>query len=136
MPDSVCSRERLSLMQRIRIQITGPGAGPGRVGRPGILARILVTIVAVCALVVAAFLGAFFFLAALGLFFIASVVMAIRIWWARRRLQGAPGGEPSSQSGGRGGRRRGPAGAIEGEYRVLDEGGDRRESERGGGGEH
>lgn len=123
-------------MQRIRIQITGPGAAPGGGGRPGILARILLTILAVCALVVAAFLGAFFFLAALGLVFIASVVMAIRIWWARRRLQGAPGGNPSSQPGGRGGRRRGPTDAIEGEYRVIGDGKDRSESERGGGGDH
>lgn len=123
-------------MQRIRIQITGPGADPGGGGRPGIFARILVTILAVCALVVAAFLGAFFFLAALGLVFIASVVMAIRIWWAKRRLQGAPGSDPPRHAGGRGDRRRGPADAIEGEYRVLGESKDRSESERRGGGDH
>lgn len=123
-------------MQRIRIQIAGPGAGPGGGGRPGILARILLTVLAVCALVVAAFLGAFFFLAALGLFFVASVVMAIRIWWARRRLQGASGDSASSRPGGRDGRRRGPADAIEGEYQVLGEGEGRRQSERGDGGDH
>lgn len=124
-------------MQQIRIQITGPRRGPGGGGPPGILARILLGVLAVCALVVAAFLGAFFFLAALGLFFVASIVMAIRIWWAKRQLQGATRSETSREPGGRGdGRRKGnPADVIEGEYRVLGEGRDRRESERDGEGD-
>jgi membrane protein implicated in regulation of membrane protease activity len=102
-------------MQQIRIQITGPGRGPGR--PPGLLARILLSIVAIAALVVAAFLGAFFFLAALGLFFVAMVVLSIRVWWARRQFEWRvrEGRRPGRDSFGRD---RGPA-EIEGEYRVL-----------------
>lgn len=125
-------------MQRIRIQITGPGQGPGR--PPGLLARILLSIVAVAALVVAAFLGAFFFLAALGFFLVASVVLAVRIWWARRQMEKAmrdgrvPGGGAQGP-GHDGGRDR--SDVIEGEYRIVDEElrgeeGDHRKS--GGGG--
>lgn len=119
-------------MQRIRIQLTGPGQGPGGGRPPGILARILLAVLAACALVVAAFLGAFFFLAALGVFFAASIVMAIRIWWSRRRLDGAARGGTSPGPGGRDKDRRtgDPADVIEGEYKVLGERDARRDGDR------
>lgn len=109
-------------MQRVRIQITGPGQGSGR--PPGLLARILVSIVAVAGLVVAAFLGAFFFLAALGFFLVAFVILAVRIWWARRQLEkamrdGSPLGGGAAGPGHDKGRDR--SDVIEGEYLVVDE---------------
>jgi membrane protein implicated in regulation of membrane protease activity len=116
-------------MQRIRIQITGPGQGPGR--PPGLVARILVSIVAVAALVVAAFLGAFIFLAALGFFLVASIVLAARIWWARRQIEKAMRDGRTSGGGAQGPghyRERDRSDVIEGEYLVVDE-----ESRREGG---
>jgi membrane protein implicated in regulation of membrane protease activity len=108
-------------MQQIRIQIAGPGQGPGPNGGPGILARILLGILAVLALVAAAFLGAIFFLAALGFFAVGMVVLAVRIWWARRQLEQAmKRGEGPSQGPQRQGAR-GRADVIEGEYLVVDE---------------
>jgi membrane protein implicated in regulation of membrane protease activity len=108
-------------MQQIRIQITGPGQGPGPNGGPGILARILLSIIAVLTLVAAAFLGAIFFLAALGFFAVGVVVLAVRIWWARRQLEqamkrgeGPPRGPQRPGAHGR-------ADVIEGEYLVVDE---------------
>ena len=112
-------------MQQIRIQITGPGRGPGQQGGPGILARILLSIVAVVMLVAAAFLGAIFFLAALGVFVAGSLLLAVRIWWARRQIekamtQGEGAGVRPEGPGGRG-RGRGREDVIEGEYLVVDE---------------
>ncbi|HRP35792.1 MAG TPA: hypothetical protein PLI48_07920 [Gammaproteobacteria bacterium] len=104
-------------MQQIRIQLTGPGAGPGGHGGPGLVARILLSIGAVIMLVSAAFLGAIVFLAALGFFVVAMLVLAVRIWWARRQLEKAlRSGRPPGEGGP--GRHQGD---IEGEYRVLDE---------------
>jgi hypothetical protein len=113
-------------MQHVRIQITGPGGGrrPGSNGPPGLLARIFLTIMAVLLLAAAAFLGAIFFLAALGVFVAASTVLAVRIWWAKRQLEkamgaGGPAGQgepPPGQS-----RPRGSGDVIEGEYVVVDE---------------
>ncbi|MGD9388657.1 MAG: hypothetical protein PVI87_10585 [Gammaproteobacteria bacterium] len=115
-------------MQQVRIQIQGPGGGPGK--PPGLLARILLSIVAVVVLVSAAFLGAVFFLAALGLFIVGSIIVAIRLWWLRRQIEAAmrrgetPGaGRPSP------GRRED---VIEGEYRVM---GEDRDTRRQGDGE-
>lgn len=112
-------------MQQIRIQISGPGRGPGQQGGPGILARILLSIVAVVMLVAAAFLGAIFFLAALGVFVAGSLLLAVRIWWARRQIekamkQGDGAGVRPGGPGGRG-RSRGREDVIEGEYLVVDE---------------
>lgn len=119
-------------MQHIRIQIGGPGGsgqGPGK--PPGLLARIFFSILAVILLVSAAFLGAMFFLAALGVFFFVSIVVAVRVWWARRQIQAAirrgetPGWQPGQQSGQQQGR--GPQGpdrsntVIDGEYHVMSE---------------
>ena len=107
-------------MQQIRIQITGPGRGPGQQGGPGILARILLSIVAVVMLVAAAFLGAIFFLAALGVFVAGSLLLAVRIWWARRQIEKAmkEGDGAGVRPGGRG---RGREDVIEGEYLVVDD---------------
>lgn len=106
-------------MQQLRIQITGPASGRGPNGGPGVLARILLTVLAVIMLVSAAFLGALFFLAALGVFMVGSVVVAIRIWWIRRQLAKAmrrgevPRADRPARSDG--------AEVIEGEYRVVEE---------------
>lgn len=113
-------------MQQIRIQLTGPGAGPGGNGGPGLVARILLSIGAVIMLVSAAFLGAIFFLAALGFFVVAMLVLAVRIWWARRQF------EKALRSGQPPGRHQGD---IEGEYRVLGDGQDASAEERRSGGD-
>ena len=131
-----------TFMQQVRIQIQGPGQGPGK--PPGLLARILFSIVAVILLVSAAFLGAMFFLAALGVFFVVSIIVAVRLWWARRQIEAAmrrgdiPGqrseGRRSEQ--GRADPRRSSkdeaSSVIDGEYRVMKE---EREDSRGAGGE-
>lgn len=120
-------------MQQIRIQLTGPGAGPGGNGGPGLVARILLSIGAVIMLVSAAFLGAIFFLAALGFFVVAMLVLAVRVWWARRQFEKAL---RSGQSPGRDGREPGRhQGDIEGEYRVLGEGRDASADKRRSGGD-
>lgn len=110
-------------MQQIRIQISGPGRGPGQQGGAGILARILLTIVAVVMLVAAAFLGAIFFLAALGVFVAGSLLLAVRIWWARRQIEKAmkQGEGAGVRPDGPGADRRGREDVIEGEYLVVDE---------------
>ena len=124
-------------MQQVRIQLQGPGQGPGK--PPGLLARILFSIVAVILLVSAAFLGAMFFLAALGVFFFVSIIVAVRLWWARRQIEaalrrgGAPGQRPDP--GHQDPRQRGDERSttvIDGEYRVMSE---EREDARGRDGE-
>lgn len=104
-------------MQQVRIQIQGPGGGPGK--PPGLLARILLSIVAVIVLASAAFLGAVFFLAALGFFVIATIVVSIRLWWLRRQMEAAMrrGEQPAARRPGE----RGSEDVIEGEYRVMNE---------------
>jgi len=106
-------------MQQIRIQLGGPGSAPGPGGGPGILVRILFAILAVIMLVAAAFLGAIFFLAALGVFVVGSLVLAARIWWAKRQIEKAMrrGEMPGADRPGPGGRED----VIEGEYRVMGE---------------
>jgi hypothetical protein len=123
MIESVDNESRRTTMQQIRIQITGPGRGPGQQGGPGILARILISIVAVVMLVAAAFLGAIFFLAALGVFVAGSLLLAVRIWWARRQIEKAmkQGDGAGMPPGGPGGRGRGREDVIEGEYLVVDD---------------
>jgi membrane protein implicated in regulation of membrane protease activity len=113
-------------MRQEKFQLSGPGSGPGR--PPGILSRILFSVVAAGVLVVAAFLGALFLLVALGLFFIASIVMAIRIWRVRRQWQRATrqGGGPTATSD----RTEDRSEVIEGEYRVLGESRESRGTER------
>lgn len=120
-------------MQQIRIQLTGPGAGPGGNGGPGLLARILLSIGAVIMLVAAAFLGAVFFLAALGFFVVAMLTLAVRIWWAKRQFEKAVRSGTAPGQPGRGPGRRG--GVIEGEYHVVGERQDASVDEREGGGE-
>ena len=113
-------------MPQVRIQIQGPGQGPGK--PPGLLARIAFSILAVILLVSAAFLGAMFFLAALGVFFVVSIIVAVRVWWARRQIQAAMrrGEAPGQRSEPRGPDRRRPgrdgsSTVIDGEYRVMKE---------------
>ncbi len=104
-------------MQQVRIQLGGPGSGGN--GGPGIIARILLSIGAVILLVSAAFLGAIFFLAALGLFTVGMLVLAVRVWWARRQLDKAFGRGERPGPGRPGGS--GRADVIEGEYLVVEE---------------
>jgi hypothetical protein len=106
-------------MRQIRIQVSDPGFGSGGNGGPGIVTRVLLSIVAVIMLVSAAFLGAIVFLAALGFFAVAILVLAVRIWWAKRQLEKAirRGERPGSGGPGPGGR----ADVIEGEYLVMEE---------------
>lgn len=124
-------------MQQVRIQFQGPGQGPGK--PPGLLARILFSIIAVILLVSAAFLGAMFFLAALGVFFVVSIIVAVRLWWARRQIEAAmrrgesPGQRPGPQGSDPGQRGRDRSSTvIDGEYRVMKE---EREDARGRDGE-
>lgn len=114
-------------MQRIRIQIGGPGnGGPGNDpgGGPGIFARIVLAVGAVLMLAAAAFLGAIFFLAALGVFVVGTLSLAVRIWWAKRQIEKAmqrgemPGGRQSETQTRPGADRRHDV--IDGEYRVMD----------------
>lgn len=107
-------------MQRIRIQIAGPGGGPGQNGGTGIVARLLLSVLAVVVLVSAAFLGAIFFLAALGLFVVGSFVLAVRIWWARRQIEKAMKQGDAKQGPERPGTQ-GREDVIEGEYLVVEE---------------
>lgn len=110
-------------MQRhIRIQIAGPNGSSGGNGGPGLLARIFLTLLAVVMLVAAAFLGAIFFLAALGIFVVGSVVLAARIWWARRQFQKAikRGEYPGSGRTDRSAQPDNPD-IIDGEFQVMDE---------------
>jgi len=133
MAESVGNESLRMTMQQFRILIGGPGSGPGRNGGPGILVRILLSIAAVIMLAAAAFLGAIFFLAALGMFVIGSLVLAARIWWARRRIEKAmsQGKPPQRDSPVRGGH----PDVIEGEYRVVEEGRRHDGAEQGPGGE-
>jgi hypothetical protein len=108
-------------MQQVRIQIQGPGGGPGK--PPGLLARILFSIVAVVVLVSAAFLGAVFFLAALGLFIVGSIIVAVRVWWLRRQIEAAMRRGEAPGAGRKGPQR--SEDVIEGEYRVMGEERDR-----------
>jgi membrane protein implicated in regulation of membrane protease activity len=114
-------------MQEFRFQISGPRAG----SRPGLVARMVYGLLAVVALAAAAFLGAFVFLAALGLFMIASLVLVVRVWWFRRQLERAAGAGTARGPAGRGPAR--PTDVIEGEYHVVDqeEAGEGRDGPRG-----
>jgi membrane protein implicated in regulation of membrane protease activity len=113
-------------MRQGKFQLSGPGSGPGR--PPGILSRILFSVVAVTVLAVAAILGALFLLVALGLFFIASIVMAFRVWHVRRQWQRATreGGDSTATSN----RPEDRSEVIEGEYRVLGDQGERQDADR------
>ena len=128
-------------MQHYRIQIGGtgsggPGGGPGN--GPGVVARILFAIVAVLMLVAAAFLGAIFFLAALGVFVVGSLMLAVRIWWAKRQIEKAMkrGEMPGARQGDDRARSRPGAGrredVIDGEYHVMGERGKPRDEARDG----
>ncbi|HMP73544.1 MAG TPA: hypothetical protein PKE55_09815 [Kiritimatiellia bacterium] len=62
----------------------GPEGDP-----PNLLARILAGAISVLVLVASAFLGVFIFLAVLGMLAVAGVVMAVRLWLYRRRVDAA-----------------------------------------------
>jgi predicted lipid-binding transport protein (Tim44 family) len=119
------------MQQQFRIQIGGPGGGPGQNRGPGgVVARVLWSIVAVVLLLTAAFLGAIFFLAALGFFMFGVLVLAVRVWWARRKFAKTlrEGGVPPGPAPAPGQENR--ARVIEGEYRVVGEGQEERDARR------
>jgi hypothetical protein len=90
-----------------------------------VIARILWSIAAAVLLLSAAFLGAIFFMAALGFFMFGVLVLSVRVWWARRKFAKAmrEGGAPPPGAGaGPGPGPDKPASVIEGEYRVVGEG--------------
>lgn len=83
-------------------------AGPPR----GRLAQLVAGLVSALALVVAAVLGAFVFLAALGVVLITAVAVMVRVAWLRRRLRAAGQGSSPKATDPR-------SGTIDGEYRVI-----------------
>ena len=103
-------------MQRPNPQLTGP--------QPGLLTRLLLAAMGVITLVAAAFLGAFFFLAAIGIFMVLIVVMAFRGWRLKRQF------EKAARAAGQPGQARSPGGhtTVEGEYIVITRSKDREES--------
>lgn len=102
-------------MRQYQFRLAGP--------RPGLLARIAWSIAAVILLASAAFLGALVFLAVLGLFVVAVLVTAVRIWWLRRRiLQSQSRGKAAGGEGGT---------TIEGDFVVVRRPGER-DGERDG----
>ena len=64
---------------RIRVNQGGPDQGP--------LMRAMLGIVSVLAVVASAFLGLFVFLAVLGFVAVAGAVMAVRVWFFKRRME-------------------------------------------------
>ncbi len=95
-------------------------AGPAS-GRPrGPIARLLLALLAVLLFVVAAVLGTLIFVIALGLITIVATVMAIRVWWWRRRI-----GRNRTNTAGRRSARQGGE-ILDGEFRVLDSSRDHR----------
>jgi hypothetical protein len=63
-------------------------AGAGSAGRrPGWLARIGMSLMAMLSLVAAAFLGAFIFVVVLGVVIIAGAAMAFQVWRLKRRME-------------------------------------------------
>ena len=58
------------------------GGGPG-----GLLARIVAFVIAVGALVLSLFVGAVFLAALFGFVLIVAAVVAVRVWWLKRRME-------------------------------------------------
>jgi predicted lipid-binding transport protein (Tim44 family) len=101
-------------MNRPNPQLTGP--------RPGLLTRMLLTAAGVVMLISAAFLGAFFFLAAIGIFMVLVVVMAFRGWRLKREFEKAAArGQRPRRGDGRT--------TVEGEYTVITRRTDRQEDD-------
>ena len=78
---------------------------PGKGGPGGLVGRIVAFVIAVGALVLSFFVGALFLAALVGLMLIAGAVIAIRVWWLKRRMQ-----QQARESG-----------DIEAEYTVITE---------------
>ncbi|MEJ2521810.1 MAG: hypothetical protein P8080_02845 [Gammaproteobacteria bacterium] len=89
--------------------------------QPGLLARVVMTILGAIMLVSAAFLGAVVFLVALGIFAVLAVLMGYRVWRLKRQFEKAAreaGGTPGGS-----GRNQGASGtrtSLEGDYVVVD----------------
>jgi len=62
-----------------------PNSGPGQPG--GLLSRIVAFIVGAIVLAASIFLGAIFFAALLGFVLIVAVVVMVRVWWLKRKMQ-------------------------------------------------
>lgn len=76
-------------------------------------ARLIAALMSALTLIVAAVLGAFALLAALGVLIVTAVVVTARIAWLRRRMRK---GRPMTNNGGPADRR---SNSIDGEYRVI-----------------
>ncbi|MCP3999828.1 MAG: hypothetical protein GY727_02845 [Gammaproteobacteria bacterium] len=63
----------------------GYGSGPGQPG--GLLGRIVAFVIGALVLAASIFLGAIFFAALLGFVLIVAVVVMIRVWWLKRKMQ-------------------------------------------------
>lgn len=88
----------------------------------GPLARVLAVIVPVLMFTAAMVVGAVFAVALVAVLLVVAAVVGARRWWLRLR-----GG------GGSGPHRADPNAPIEGEYRVIDDGGEGSSSSRGAG---
>ena len=96
-------------MNRTSPQLPGPA--------PGLLTRLLMAVAAAVLLVSAAFVGAFFFLVALGLLSVVLLVGGIRAWRFKREFERAVR-EGQRQSGSAPGRT-----TVEGDYTVITDSG-------------
>lgn len=98
-------------------RLAGPRRGP--------IARFLLGLVALIAVVAAAFVGMMMFLVALGIVVIGTAALALRLWWLRRSvrksaaLRHGEAARPAARDGS--GRT-----VYEGEYTVVRRPGDKR----------
>ena len=79
-------------MSALRYSYSSYTTLPGR--RPGLLWRLLGGALSLLALILAAFLGLFVFLAVLGLVAAGSLIAAVRLAWLRRQLAKEDGTAP------------------------------------------
>lgn len=77
-------------MPRVAYTYYSNAGGPRLPGRPpNPLMRILGAVLSLATLAVAAFLGFFVFLAVIGFLAVAGLVLAIRVWWIKRKWERA-----------------------------------------------
>lgn len=77
--------------------------------KPGPVAQVVSFIIGIVALGIAAFLGIFILAALVGLIVIGSAVLAMRLWWIKRKI------EQAVRDG------RSPDDVLHAEYIVIDE---------------
>ena len=77
--------------------------------KPGPIAQVASFIIGIVALGIAAFLGIFILAALVGLVVIGSAVLAMRLWWIKRKI------EQAVRDG------RSPSDVVHAEYMVIEE---------------